>query len=212
MRVALAEDSAIFRTSLTQLLRALEFDVVLAVGDGPALLAGVAADPPEVVVLDARMPPSGDGEGFRVAEKLHRLHPRVGILVFSTYEFHAYARRLVEQIPGGVGYLVKDRVRDEEVLKDAIIRVADGELVLDAIIAQRISDAAPEELSPAEREVLRHVASGLSNRAVAARMLISEPAVERHLTAIFRKLNLPTDSHHNRRVLAILRWLDAQQS
>jgi DNA-binding NarL/FixJ family response regulator len=211
VRVALAEDSPILRSSLTQLLRALEMDVVLAVGDGPALLAGIAGEPPDVVVLDARMPPSGDEEGFRTAEKVHRLYPRVGILLFSSYEFHTYARRLVERIPTGIGYLVKDRVRDDEVLRDAIKRVAAGEVVMDEIIAQRISDSAPGELSATEREVLRHVASGLSNRAVARVMLIGESAVERHLTSIFRKLNLPPDPGRNRRVLAILRWLDAQR-
>ncbi|GLY07801.1 MULTISPECIES: response regulator transcription factor [Actinoplanes] len=211
MRVALAEDNPIFRSSLALLLGTLDIDVVLAVGDGPSLLTGIAADPPDVVILDARMPPSGDEEGFRVAERVHRVHERVGILLFSDYQFFAYARRLVERIPRGVGYLIKDRVRDDEVLKDAIVRVAAGDVVLDDVIAQRISAAAPGELSPTEREVLRHVASGLSNHAVATVMFSSDAAVERHLTSIFRKLGLPSDPGHNRRVLAILQWLDAQR-
>jgi DNA-binding NarL/FixJ family response regulator len=211
VRVALAEDSTIFRNSLTLLLDAMGIDVVLAVGDGPALIAGIAGDPPDTVVLDARMPPSGDQEGFRVAERVHRLYPQVGILLFSNYKFHTYARRLLEQVPAGVGYLVKDSVSDNGVLADAIRRVAAGEVVLDDVIAQRISDAAPQDLSSTEREVLRHVASGLQNRAVAELMFIAEVAVERHLTSIFRKMNLPLEAGYNRRVLAILRWLDAQR-
>jgi DNA-binding NarL/FixJ family response regulator len=210
VRVALAEDSTIFRNSLTLLLDAMGIDVVLAVGDGPALIAGIAGDPPDTVALDARMPPSGDQEGFRVAERVHRLYPQVDPAVLQL-QFHTYARRLLEQVPAGVGYLVKDSVSDNGVLADAIRRVAAGEVVLDDVIAQRISDAAPQDLSSTEREVLRHVASGLQNRAVAELMFIAEVAVERHLTSIFRKMNLPLEAGYNRRVLAILRWLDAQR-
>ena len=211
MRVALAEDNTIFRNSLVLLLETMGIEVTAAIGDGPALLDGIAGDPPDTVVLDARMPPSGDQEGFRVAQKVHRMHPHVGILLFSNHKFYTYARRLLEQVPTGVGYLVKDRVSDNEVLADAITRVAAGDVVLDDVIAQRISDAAPEVLSPTEREVLRHVASGLKNRAVAELMFITEVAVERHLTSIFKKMNLHLESGYNLRVLAILRWLDAQQ-
>lgn len=213
MRIAFAEDSVVLRNSLVMLLTSMEIDVILEAGDGPGLLAGLAGLPvvPDTVVLDARMPPSGDQEGFRAAVQIRRRYPRVGILLFSTYKFHSYARRLLEDVPTGVGYLVKDSVRDNEVLADAIARVAAGEVVLDEAIAQEITDAAPEGLSPPERDVLRHVAAGLTNRAVARLMFIAEVAVERHLTSIFRKMDLPVESGYNRRVLAILRWLDAQR-
>lgn len=210
MRVAVAEDNALLRSGLVLLLREMDMDVTHVAGDGPGLLAGIADDPPDVVMLDARMPPSGTEEGFRTAERVHRAHPGVGILLLSQYDLVEHARRLLEHIPSGVGYLNKDRVDDDQVLKDALVRVAAGEVVLDEYIVRRIAEAAPDELTAPERDVLRHVAAGLSNRAVAATMFVSETTVEKHLTSVFQKLNLPSDTRHNRRVLAILRWLDSR--
>jgi len=212
VRVALAEDSALFRSALTSLLRQLDFTVTHAAADGPGLLAGIADDPPDIVILDARMPPGGNEEGFRTAEKVHRLYPNVGILVLSQTEFSTFARQLVEQVPEGVGYLVKDRVQNDEFFRDALFRIAKKGVVMDDAIARQIEAVTPDGLSEPEREVLRLAATGLKTGAIARTMFTTNATVERHLTSIFKKLKIPSGEDHNRRVLAILRWLDAQQA
>jgi DNA-binding NarL/FixJ family response regulator len=210
MRVALAEDRPLMLGALQALLRELGLDVIHAATDGPGLLDGIEDNPPDVVILDARMPPHGDEEGFITAQRVHERHPEVGVLILSDFDLHDFARRLLEQIPNGVGYLSKDRVQDVDFFKDAIFRIAAGEVVIDDKIAERIAAAAPQGLTKTEHTLLSIVAKGYTNRAVGRTLFMSDAAVERHLTSIFRKLKIPLDEDHNRRVLAILRWLEAQ--
>jgi DNA-binding NarL/FixJ family response regulator len=213
VRVAIAEDSAILRDGLVQLLIDRGHTVSAAVGDGDALRAAVTADPPDVCVIDIRMPPTFTDEGLRAAIALRRSHPNVGVLVFSQYVETRYASELLSGSPRGVGYLLKDRVADVREFVEALQRVADGGTALDPEVVSQLLGAsrkrdAIETLTAREREVMGRMAEGLSNSGIAAALVVSDGAVEKHIANIFTKLDLPQSETDNRRVLAVLRYLD----
>ncbi len=213
MRVVIAEDAVLLRAGLTRLLADAGHDVVAAVGDAPALLQAVDDHRPDIAVVDVRMPPSHQDEGLRAAVELRRRHPAVAILVLSQYVEESYATELLAGGSHGLGYLLKDRVADVGEFVAAVERVAAGGAALDPdVVAQllartrRVDPLAP--LTPREREVLQLMAEGRSNTAIAGALVVSEGAVEKHVSSIFSKLGLaPTDADH-RRVLAVLRYLE----
>jgi DNA-binding NarL/FixJ family response regulator len=227
MRVVIAEDSAVVRAGLAEILADRGHDVVAAVGNGEALLAAVAEYEPDVTVVDVRMPPGYTDEGLRAAIEIRRRHPGTGVLVFSQYIETRYAADLLgatsgasasasatHRRPAGVGYLLKDRVADVGEFVEALSRVAAGgtaldpEVVSQLLAASRRGDALGD-LTHRERDVLALMAEGRSNSAIAAILVVSERAVEKHVSNIFSKLGLaPSDADH-RRVLAVLRYLEA---
>ncbi len=211
MRVVLAEDSVLLREGLVRLLEEADATVLAAVGDGTALVAAVEEHRPEVAVVDVRMPPSFTDEGLRAALEIRRRFPSVGILVLSQYVEESYATDLLEA-GGGVGYLLKDRVSRLADLSDALGRVAAGGTVLDpevvsALLTKRRRRDPLAELSPREREVLELMAQGRTNIAIGRLMVITQGAVEKHISSIFTKLGLPPSSDDHRRVMAVLAWL-----
>jgi DNA-binding NarL/FixJ family response regulator len=221
MRVVIAEDSAIVRAGLVEILADRGHQVVAAVGDGEALLAAVAEHRPDVTVVDVRMPPGYTDEGLRAAIAIRRDHPETGVLVFSQYVETRYAADLLRSAPGaghrnsaGVGYLLKDRVADVGEFIEALSRVAAGGTALDPEVVSQLLAASGRGdvlggLTHREREVLALMAEGRSNGAIAALLVVSERAVEKHVSNIFSKLGLaPSDADH-RRVLAVLRYLEA---
>jgi DNA-binding NarL/FixJ family response regulator len=213
IRVVIAEDSAILRDGLVQLLTERGFAVMSAVGDAVSLEQVVADDPPDVAVVDIRMPPTFTDEGLRSAIRLRRDHPGVGILVFSQYVETRYAAELLAGGAAGIGYLLKDRVADVADFAEALVRVASGGTALDPEVvtqlmgASRHSDALTG-LTPREREVLALMAEGRTNSAIATSLTVSEGAVEKHIANIFAKLDLHATSSDHRRVLAVLRYLE----
>jgi DNA-binding NarL/FixJ family response regulator len=217
MRVVIAEDSAVIRAGLTEVLADRGHQVVAAVGDGEALLTAVAEHHPDVTVVDVRMPPDYTDEGLRAAITIRRDHPATGVLVFSQYIETRYAADLLassHRHGAGVGYLLKDRVADVGEFIEALSRVAAGgtaldpEVVSQLLAASRRGDALGG-LTHREREVLGLMAEGRSNGAIAVILTVSERAVEKHVSNIFSKLGLaPSDADH-RRVLAVLRYLEA---
>ncbi|MFE7203839.1 response regulator [Pseudonocardia alni] len=211
MRVVLAEDSVLLREGLVRLLEEADATVLAAVGDGTALVAAVEEHQPEVAVVDVRMPPSFTDEGLRAALEIRRRFPSVGILVLSQYVEESYATDLLEA-GGGVGYLLKDRVSKLADLSDALGRVAAGGTVLDpevvtALLTKRRRRDPLAELSPREREVLELMAQGRTNIAIGRLMVITQGAVEKHISSIFTKLGLPPSSDDHRRVMAVLAWI-----
>jgi len=211
--VVIAEDSAILRDGLVQLLTDRTFEVIAAVSDAESLEQAVAADPPDVAVVDIRMPPTFTDEGLRAAIALRRDHPQVGILVFSQYVETRYAVELLAGSATGIGYLLKDRVADVADFVDALVRVSSGGTALDPEVVTQLMGASRRTdtlaaLSGREREVLALMAEGRTNSAIAANLVISEGAVEKHVASIFSKLDLPASSTDHRRVLAVLRYLD----
>ena len=213
MIVAIAEDSAILRDGLVQLLVDRGHSVSAAVGDGDALRAAVVDEPPDVCVIDIRMPPTFTDEGLRTAIALRRSHPDVGVLVFSQYVETRFAAELLSGSPRGVGYLLKDRVADVREFVEALQRVADGGTALDPEVVSQLLGAsrrrdAIQTLTAREREVMERMAEGLSNAGIAAALVVSDGAVEKHIANIFTKLDLPQSETDNRRVLAVLRYLD----
>jgi DNA-binding NarL/FixJ family response regulator len=212
MRVAIAEDAAILREGLIRLLTDRGHQVCAAVGDGDALLAAVREHGPDVVIADIRMPPTHTDEGLRAATAIRRDYPAVGVLVFSQYIETRYTSRLLESGAGGVGYLLKDRVGNAAEFVSALERVASGGTALDPeVIAQllRRPDPGLASLTPREREVLGLMAEGRSNSGIAAKLVLSDGAVEKHIASIFGKLGLESATADNRRVLAVLRYLGA---
>lgn len=212
MRVALADDAPLFRAALAALLREVGVEVTHEAADEHDLLAGIAADPPDVVILDIRLRSEPGAEGLRVAADVRERHPGMGILLLSAYSAVEYALRLLEIDGTGVGYLVKDRVRDVEVLQDALARVAGGQTAIDPEIVRGLMDRpgrrhSLDSLSGQERNVLRLMAEGSSNNGVAETLHLSPKTVEKHILSIFRKLGLEQQGQNNRRVLAVLRWL-----
>jgi DNA-binding NarL/FixJ family response regulator len=212
MRVIVAEDNAILRDGLAQLLADRGHDVVAAVSDGDALQAAVAVDPPDVCVIDIRMPPSFTDEGVRSALALRQSHPAVGLLVFSQYVETRYAAKLLSGSTRGIGYLLKDRVADVRDFMEALVRVGSGGTALDPEVVAQVLGAcrrtdALARLTPREREVLGRMAEGLSNSGIAAALVVSDGAVEKHDASIFAKLGLPPSETDNRRVLAVLRYV-----
>ncbi|MFI6514718.1 response regulator [Spirillospora sp. NPDC050679] len=213
MRVVLAEDAVILREGLAQLLAVRGHRVVAGVGDASALREAVAEHRPDVAVLDIRMPPTFTDEGLRAALELRRDHPDVGILLFSQYVETRYARELLAGSPRGVGYLLKERVSDLDDFVDALARVAAGGTALDPEIVAHLlggprRDDGLAALTPREREVLGLMAEGRSNAAIAAALVVSDRAVEKHVAGIFTKLDLPPAATDHRRVLAVLRYLE----
>ena len=214
MRVVVAEDTAILRAGLVQLLEDEGHEVVAAVPDADRLLAAVAEHRPDIVVSDVRMPPTHTDEGLRAAIELRRLRPGLPVLIFSQYVEAQYASRLLAGSSAGVGYLLKERVMDTRDFVDALERVAAGGTALDPEVVNQLVGASPsrhtvDALSPREREVLGLMAEGRSNGAIARQLVVTERAVEKHVANIFLKLDLPVSSADHRRVLAVLRYLEA---
>jgi DNA-binding NarL/FixJ family response regulator len=212
MRIVIAEDSAVIRAGLTEILTDRGHHVAAAVGDAGALLAAVGEHQPDVAIVDVRMPPEHTDEGLRAAIAIRRAHPRIGILVFSQYIETRYAADLLRMSPGGVGYLLKDRVADVAEFTDAIARVAAGGTALDPEVVSGLLGAtrhvdALATLTPREHDVLALMAEGRSNGAIAGRYAVSERAVEKHVGNIFGKLGLPPSDSDHRRVLAVLAFL-----
>jgi len=216
VRVALADDSVLFRDGLRLLLHGAAVEVTASVRNGDDLLAAVAADPPDLVVLDVRMPPTFTDEGLAVAEEIRRRRPEVGVLVLSAHVDPSYAVRLLAHGGEGVGLLSKDKVADLATLVDALDRVARGETVIDAEVVAHLFDRparsrAQTRLSARERQVLTLMAQGRANVAIAAALHVSERTVETHVATIFDKLGIPPSRSDNRRVLAVLAWLHEEQ-
>jgi DNA-binding NarL/FixJ family response regulator len=214
MRVVIAEDAAIFREGLVRLLEDRGHRVCAAVADGEALLAAVAAHRPDVAVVDIRMPPTHTDEGLRAALRLRADHPGTGVLVFSQYIETRYAARLLQASAAGVGYLLKDRVADVAEVTEALARVAAGGTALDPEVVGQLLGAGRHArglaaLTAREREVLALMAEGRSNAGIADVLVISAGVVEKHVASIFAKLGLPPAEGDNRRVLAVLRYLEA---
>jgi DNA-binding NarL/FixJ family response regulator len=214
MRVMIAEDSVLLRAGLTRLLADAGEEVVAAVGDGDALVAAVEKHRPDLAVVDVRMPPDFTDEGLRAALVVRERWPDVGILVLSQYVEERYATELLSGDTGGVGYLLKDRVADVSEFLDAARRVGDGGTVLDPeVVAQLLARSRRRDpidrLSAREREVLSLMAEGRTNAAIAATLVISDGAVEKHISNIFAKLDLPPTETDHRRVLAVLKWLES---
>lgn len=212
MRVVLAEDNALLREGLTRILTAHDIDIVAAVHNAPALTD--ALDNPEVdlAIVDVRMPPTQTNEGLVAAIEARAARPGFPVLVLSQHVEPLYARELLADGEGAVGYLLKDRVVDVTSFIDAVHRVADGGTVLDpevvSVLLQRRSPVT-ERLTERERDVLGLMAEGRSNAAIAARLFVSEKAIGKHTNSILTKLDLPLAPDDNRRVLAVLAWLDS---
>jgi DNA-binding NarL/FixJ family response regulator len=212
IRVVLGEDDALLREGVAQLLTSAGFDVVAQAGDAEDFLRKALAHKPDVVVVDVRMPPKRDDDGLMAALELRRQHPEIGVLVLSQYYEERYAVELIGEQPEGVGYLLKERVGDVESFTDALKRVANGGSALDPevvgrMLGRRASHGPLDDLSPRERDVLGAMAEGKSNSGIAETLFVSEAAVEKHVTAIFRKLGIAPASTEHRRVLAVLTYL-----
>ncbi|MCX0269179.1 response regulator transcription factor [Nocardia zapadnayensis] len=214
MRITLAEDSALLRESLAQLLTAEGHEIVDAVGTAVELLHAVRLRPPDLVIADVRMPPDHIDEGIRAALEIRREQSQIPVLVLSQYVERRHAAEFLTG-PGGVGYLLKDRIAAIDSFLDAVDRVGAGGTAFDPEVVRQLlqhsrSGSPVERLTSREREVLELIAQGLSNTAVSERLHITRSAVEKHINAIFAKLDLPAGDAHNRRVLAILEHLRAQ--
>jgi DNA-binding NarL/FixJ family response regulator len=218
MRIVIAEDSAVLRAGLIEILADRGHEVLAAVGDPDALLAAVAEHHPDVTVVDVRMPPTHTDEGLRAAVTLRRSHPGLGVLVFSQYIETSYAEELLGARSSGgaagVGYLLKDRVVDVAEFTDALSRVAAGGTALDPEVITQLLSASRRAVTLAgltarEREVLALMAEGRSNGGISRALFVSERAVEKHVGNIFMKLGLPPSDADHRRVLAVLRYLES---
>lgn len=212
MRLIIAEDSTLLREGLVRLLAEEGHEVLAAVGDAAALLAAVDASPPDVVVADVRMPPTHTDEGLRAAVEIRRDRPEVGVLVLSQYVEKRYATELLTADSGGVGYLLKDRVVQVDEFLDALERVGRGQAAFDPEVVRQLLARSTRtdplaRLTPRERDVLAEMAEGHTNAAVADRLHVSLSAVEKHINAIFDKLELTGTAGYSRRVLAVLRYL-----
>ena len=217
MRVALAEDGALFREGLLMLLQAAGHEVVGSVADGDALVDLLSAHDADVAILDIRMPPEPDG-GLVTAERLRALHPDMGLLFLSHYAESHYLMRILEIGTEAIGYRLKEKVGSVEVLTDTLGRIAAGEIVIEPVLAKRLVERpggdrkeTVDTLSPRELDVLRLMAEGRSNNGIAAQLFVTPKAVEKHIANIFSKLGLQEDgSEHHRRVLAVLTYLRSQ--
>jgi DNA-binding NarL/FixJ family response regulator len=212
MRVVIAEDSVLLREGLIRLLEENGIEVVGQAGDLDDLLRKARAHKPDVVITDIRMPPNQTDEGLQAAQVIRHELPSTAVLVLSQYVEESYAAELLSEDASGVGYLLKDRVGDVERFIDSVRRIADGGSVLDPAVVSRMlgrkrSDDPLETLTPREREVLALMAEGRSNRGIAEDFVVSERAVEKHVTSIFGKLNLNAAGDEHRRVLAVLAYL-----
>jgi DNA-binding NarL/FixJ family response regulator len=211
MRVVIAEDSVLLREGLARLMEVGGIEVIDTVGDAEALLRSVERDCPDLVVADVRMPPDQSDEGIRAALVLRRSYPDLAVLMLSQYVEERYAVELLTGQMRGIGYLLKDRVADVAEFLDSLRRVANGGTALDPevvsqLLVRRDGDEL-DRLTPREREVLSHMAEGRSNAGIAEVLVLSEGAVSKHINSIFTKLGLPPSDSGNRRVLAILKFL-----
>jgi DNA-binding NarL/FixJ family response regulator len=215
MRVVVADDSVLLREGLVRLLAEVGCEVVEAVGDAPSLVRAVAEQQPDVAVVDIRMPPSNTDDGLRAAVEARGSNPGLGVLMLSAYIELSYADVLLSDGRGGVGYLLKDRVTSLDTLGDALRTISEGGTVLDPevvaqlLVARRRTDPIAN-LTPREREVMALMAEGRSNSAIAQQLVVTGGAVEKHVSNIFAKINLPDVGSDNRRVLAVLAWLKAR--
>jgi DNA-binding NarL/FixJ family response regulator len=215
IRVAVADDSYLIRNALGEVLGQIErVELVATADDGDALLEAVGSSDPDVVIIDIRMPPTGDDEGIRVATKLREDHPGVGVIVLSQHSDARYALGLLEDGAEGRGYLLKERVHDREELASAIDIVAAGGTMIDPTVIEgliaadrRRRDSPLDDLTPREHEVLAEMAQGKSNAAIAESLVLTKRAVEKHVGAIFQKLALEDDEVVSRRVTAVLLYL-----
>ncbi|MFI1100034.1 LuxR C-terminal-related transcriptional regulator [Streptomyces melanogenes] len=213
MRVVLAEDLFLLRDGLVRLLEAYDFEIVAAVESGPELTRALAESDPEVAIVDVRLPPTHTDEGLQCALAARRARPGLPVLVLSQHVEQLYARELLADGNGGVGYLLKDRVFDAEQFVDAVRRVAGGGTAMDPqVISQLLSRQARDSpvagLTPRELEVMELMAQGRSNAAIAAQLVVTERAIAKHTSNIFAKLGLPVSDDDNRRVLAVLAYLE----
>jgi DNA-binding NarL/FixJ family response regulator len=213
VRVVIAEDLALLREGLVALLRENDIEVVAQVQDGPGLLRAIAGHEPDLAIVDVRLPPSFSDEGLLAAIEARRRQPGLGVLVLSQYVETAYASELIGENTAGIGYLLKERIGDVRAFLDALRSVADGGTVLDRqvvtqlLAARRGSTDSLSRLTAREREVLELMAEGRSNMAIAETMVVTPGAVEKHITHIFGKLDLPACNDDHRRVLAVLAYL-----
>jgi DNA-binding NarL/FixJ family response regulator len=213
LRVVIADDHVLLRRGVVSMLESQGFDVVAQAGDADELTRKVGAHRPDVAIVDIRMPPTNTDDGLRAAVAIRHAHPDVGVLVLSQYIEADYALELIGADARGVGYLLKDRISDIDEFADAIRRVADGGSVLDPevvrwMLGRQRETSALAALTPREHEVLGLLAEGCSNEGVARRIFITQRAVEKHVTAIMSKLDLPPEPEAHRRVLAVLAYLD----
>jgi DNA-binding NarL/FixJ family response regulator len=218
MRIVIAEDSAVMRAGLAEILADSDHEVVAAIGNADDLLAAVDQHRPDAAVVDVRMPPGYTDEGLHAAIAIRRDHPQTGVLVFSQYIETRYTADLLGAASGsgaaGVGYLLKDRVGDVEEFVEALSRVAAGGTALDPEVVTQLLGASRRNdalttLTPREREVLALMAEGRSNTAIAEILVVSDRSVEKHVGNIFSKLGLPPSDADHRRVLAVLRYLES---
>jgi DNA-binding NarL/FixJ family response regulator len=218
MRVALAEDGALFREGLLMLLEAAGHEVVGSTADGDSLVKLLAEEPADIAILDIRMPPEPDG-GLVTAERLRAAHPDMGLLFLSHYAESHYLMRILQIGTEAVGYRLKEKVGSVDVLSDTLTRISAGEIVIEPVLARRLVERPRGErkgiistLSERELDVLRLMAEGRSNNGIAGQLFVTPKAVEKHIASIFGKLNLhPDTTEHHRRVLAVLTYLRSQR-
>jgi len=212
VRVVLAEDSVLLREGVARLLEDEGFEIVAQTGTAEDLMLKVRSYSPNVVIVDIRMPPTHTDEGLKAAQEIKETYPQVGVLVLSQYVEPTYAMELLAESAEGVGYLLKDRVSNVDEFAAAVRRVGEGGSALDpAIVSQLVGrrrrDDPLDQLTPREREVLEHMAQGRSNQGIANELVVTERAIEKHVTSIFGKLRLPHATEDHRRVLAVLTYL-----
>ncbi|WP_234540618.1 response regulator transcription factor [Streptomyces shenzhenensis] len=213
MRIVVAEDLALLREGLIKILQANAFDVVAAVDNGPSLIQALTTHRPDVAIVDVRLPPTFTDEGLRAAIHARKQLPGLPIVVLSQYVEQLYARELISDRAGAVGYLLKDRVMAVGQFVDTVRQVAAGNTIMDpdvvaALLTHRSADPQLLALTPREHEVLSLMAQGRSNAAIAAQMFVSEKAVSKHSYKIFTKLGLEPSENDNRRILAVLAYLE----
>jgi len=217
VRIVVAEDQALLREGIVALLREKGFDVVAQAEDGPGLLRILSGHKPDLAIVDVRLPPTFTDEGIRAALEARAKYPGLGVLILSAYVEPVYTAELLAEGQGGVGYLLKERVGDVRAFIDALERVASGGTALDREVVAQLVDTrrggagggALETLTPREREVLELMAEGRTNAAIARKMVVRPGAVEKHISNIFSKLDLPASDDDHRRVLAVLTFLQA---
>jgi DNA-binding NarL/FixJ family response regulator len=212
VRVVLADDAVLLREGVARILDEAGFEVVGQAGNADELMLKVRSYSPDVAIVDIRMPPTHTDEGLRAAQEIREKHPTVGVLVLSQYVEAAYAMELLAESAEGVGYLLKDRISDMGEFADAVRRVGEGGSALDPtivsqLVGRRRRDDPIDQLTPREREVLGLMAEGRSNSGIAEQLVVTDRAVEKHVTSIFSKLRLPAASEDHRRVLAVLAYL-----
>jgi DNA-binding NarL/FixJ family response regulator len=214
IRVVVADDSVLLREGVVRILEDADFEIVGQCGTADDLMLKVRSYQPDLAIVDIRMPPTHTDEGLRAAQEIRERHPGTAVLVLSQYVESGYALELLADSAEGVGYLLKDRVSDVKDFAAAVNRVAAGGTALDPevvsrLVGRRRGTGPLDELTPREREVLELIAQGRSNHAIAAELVVTERAVEKHVTSIFGKLNLPASAEDHRRVLAVLAYLNA---